>query len=148
MNTNSNTRSVLNVTIFRTILPAIAILVSAGTSLLASTTDTSPYVSQQVYSFPNNGLLPSGPSTGVIQATDGNFYGVTSESGPSNAGSIYRITPAGTMTVLANFSGTNGLSPYENLVQASDGNFYGTTYFGGQSNLGTVFKITAGGTLT
>jgi uncharacterized repeat protein (TIGR03803 family) len=57
-------------------------------------------------------------------------------------------SPAQTFTTLANFNGTNGVSPAAALVQGTDGNFYGTTSRGGAGNGGTVFKITSGGTLT
>jgi uncharacterized repeat protein (TIGR03803 family) len=50
---------------------------------------------------------------------------------------------------LANFTGTNGSSPYSaTLAQGPDGDFYGTTGAGGANGQGTVFKISSGGTLT
>jgi uncharacterized repeat protein (TIGR03803 family) len=57
--------------------------------------------------------------------------------------------PPSTVTILVNFNGTNGASPFtENLVQGKDGNLYGTTLYGGASNDGTVFKMTPAGALT
>jgi ATP-dependent DNA helicase RecG len=53
----------------------------------------------------------------------------------------FKITPAGTLTMLHSFDLTDGYNPEEGLIQASDGNFYGTTS-------GTIFKITPTGTLT
>jgi uncharacterized repeat protein (TIGR03803 family) len=103
------------------------------------------------------------PAGGLIQATDGNFYGTTQYGGPNSCpfeagndygcGTIFKITPSGTLTTLHSFDGTDGLSPEAALVQGTDGNFYGTTYWGGADqacNLGcgTVFKITPGGTFT
>ena len=94
------------------------------------------------------------PSAALVQATDGNFYGTTSEGGASSncgsagCGTIFKITPSGTLTTLHNFSGGDGAAPVAGLVQATDGNFYGTTYGGGTYSVGTVFKITASGTLT
>ena len=59
------------------------------------------------------------------------------------------ISPAQTLTTLANFTWTNGARPlYGSLVQGTDGNFYGTTELGGANDGGTVFKITPGGALT
>ncbi len=85
---------------------------------------------------------------GLIQASDGNFYGTASEGGSGNAGMIFRITPSGTLTALINFSGTaTGGAPQGPLIQASDGNLYGTTSSGGVDG-GTVFKMTLDGTLT
>jgi uncharacterized repeat protein (TIGR03803 family) len=94
---------------------------------------------------------------GMIQASDGNFYGVTPEGGGvSGCGRVYRVTPSGTLTPLHEFAGSpsDGCQPFGPLVQASDGNFYGTTYYGGTSNncdafgCGMVFKVTTGRTET
>ena len=98
------------------------------------------------------------PYAGLIQTTDGNFYGVTITGGDphSNCGTVYKVTASGTLTTLHAFAGhpNDGCEPYGPLVQATDGNFYGTTNYGGTSNncgtfaCGTVFKITTGGTET
>jgi uncharacterized repeat protein (TIGR03803 family) len=90
---------------------------------------------------------------GLVQATDGNFYGTTAFGGSNGSGTVFKITPSGTLTTLHNFcSGgaacVDGDAPYAGLVQATDGNFYGTTVVGGALNWGTVFKITPDGTLT
>jgi uncharacterized repeat protein (TIGR03803 family) len=95
----------------------------------------------------NKGSHPFGA---LLQASDGNFYGTTREGGPKGLGTIFKMTPAGELTTLVEFT-TNGIinkgdSPYAGLVQGSDGNFYGTTERGGASNLGTVFKIATNGT--
>ena len=68
------------------------------------------------------------PMAGLVQATDGNFYGTTSSGGASGNGTVFKITPNGTLTVLHAFSysGEGGM-PRSGLVQATDGNFYGTT---------------------
>jgi len=93
-----------------------------------------------------------GPSGGLIQATDGNFYGTTEEGGASGYGTVFKITPLGTLTTLYSFCGQpncgDGINPTAGLTQASDGNFYGTTFGGGGTGYGTVFKMTPGGTLT
>jgi uncharacterized repeat protein (TIGR03803 family) len=95
------------------------------------------------------GFTPSSP---LIQATDGNFYGTTPQGGANypGFGTIFKITPSGTLTVLHSFDGTDGEKSFAALVQGTDGNFYGTTSFGGgNANFsGTVFKITPSGTLT
>jgi uncharacterized repeat protein (TIGR03803 family) len=88
-----------------------------------------------------------------VQASDGNFYGTTVEGGADGAGTVFRITPSGTLTTLYSFCSqvncTDGYWPYAGLVQAADGNLYGTTGNGGAfGNYGTVFKITPSGTLT
>jgi uncharacterized repeat protein (TIGR03803 family) len=85
---------------------------------------------------------------GLVQGTDGNFYGTTQQGGTSGHGTVFRITPSGTLTTLYSFAVSDGASPYAGLVQGTDGNFYGTTDAGGTGGYGTVFKITPSGTLT
>jgi len=107
-----------------------------------------------LYSFCSQAGCADGahPYAGLIQATDGNFYGATYQGGTRNSGTIFKITPGGTLTTLYSFCSQTGCAdgayPYAQLVQATDGNFYGTTYGGGANRVGTVFEITAGGTLT
>ncbi len=90
------------------------------------------------------------PYGGLVQATNGNFYGTTDSGGADGSGTVYEITPAGVFTTLYSFTGgADGSSPYgETLVQADNGNFYGTTYVRGAKGGGTVFEITPGGQLT
>jgi uncharacterized repeat protein (TIGR03803 family) len=88
------------------------------------------------------------PLAGLIQATNGNFYGTTEVGGASGFGTVFKITPSGTLTTLHSFDFTDGSAPYAGLIQAANGNFYGTTQQGGVSGFGTAFKITAGGTFT
>ena len=90
---------------------------------------------------------------GLVQATDGNFYGTTAQGGAYcnyGCGTVFKITPSGTLTTLHLFDGTDGVSPRGALVQATDGNFYGTTAYGGANVVyyGTLFKITPSGRLT
>ena len=68
----------------------------------------------------NGDSLPVYPP---IQASDGNFYGVSGNE-VQICGNVYRMTPAGVYTNLHTFSGSD-CHP-SNLVQASDGNLYGT----------------------
>src|SRR5580698_8352831 len=92
------------------------------------------------------------PSASLVQGVDGNFYGTTYIGGSYLFGSIFKITPTGTLTTVYSFcSQTNcvdGELPGAQLVQATDRNFYGTTEEGGAYGYGTVFKITAAGALT
>ena len=88
------------------------------------------------------------PRAGLVQATNGNFYGTTVSSGTYGFGTVFEITTSGTLTTLHSFDGTDGIEPEAGLVQATNGNFYGTIYEGGAHSIGTVFKITPSGTLT
>jgi uncharacterized repeat protein (TIGR03803 family) len=91
----------------------------------------------------------------LVQATDGNFYGTAWGGGFYNntecsvygCGTIFKITPGGTLTTLYTFQGTDGTSP-DALVQATDGNFYGASGIASGNNFGTLFEITAAGKLT
>jgi uncharacterized repeat protein (TIGR03803 family) len=88
------------------------------------------------------------PFAGLVQATDGNFYGTAGYGGTHGSGTVFKITPAGALTTLHSFNSTDGWGPFGGVVQATDGSFYGTTYGGGAYTHGTVFKITPAGTLT
>jgi uncharacterized repeat protein (TIGR03803 family) len=85
------------------------------------------------------------PLAGLIQGTDGNFYGTTELGGVEGVGTVFRITPRGALTVLHSFCSepncADGVEPGSGLVQATDGNFYGATAY-------TVFRIAPTGKLT
>lgn len=102
-----------------------------------------------------------------MQGTDGNFYGVTYAGGVSSncplspntgCGTLFRVTPAGTLTQLYTFCSkancTDGFEPVGSLVEGANGNFYGVTQLGGGNSslcgegCGTVFEITPAGQLT
>jgi uncharacterized repeat protein (TIGR03803 family) len=68
--------------------------------------------------------------------------------GRSGNGTIFQITPAGALTTIYRFKGTDGSRPFAALVQGSDGYLYGTTLGGGINQYGTVFRTTTGGVLT
>jgi uncharacterized repeat protein (TIGR03803 family) len=89
------------------------------------------------------------PVTVLVQGTDGNFYGTTQSGGTEGGfGTVFKITPAGTLTTLHSFSGYDGAAPYGSLVLAANGNFYGTTNVGTANGSGSVFTITPSGGLT
>ena len=92
-----------------------------------------------------NGSTPEAP---LIQASDGNFYGTTSDADISSPnGTIFKITPSG-LTTLFSFDTVDGSAPTGALIQASDGEFYGTTSEGGTNGYGTVYKMTSDGLVT
>lgn len=91
----------------------------------------------------------STPNSGLERAADGSFFGSTYEGGPTNLGTIYRVTPEGVRTSLMHFSTDfRGRLPKGNLTTGPDGNLYGTTTTGGTYERGTIFKITPAGDLT
>jgi len=102
-----------------------------------------------LHAFPKTGTDGEIPYAGVIQGIDGNFYGTTYFGGANGLGTVFKVTPGGTETVLYSFAGgSDGEHPYAGVIQGSDGNFYGTTYQGGASGYGTIFKLTPSGTET
>src|SRR5438876_2072060 len=89
------------------------------------------------------------PQAGLIQASDGNFYGTTSFGGASGNGTVFKMNAAGTLTRLHSFTGSDGARPVAGLIQATDSTFYGTTLGGGSlGGYGTVFKVDGAGMLT
>jgi uncharacterized repeat protein (TIGR03803 family) len=87
------------------------------------------------------------PAAAVTPARDGNLYGVT--DGQDNAGTVYKITPDGSKSVLWTFgTGSDGAQPNGPLLESKDGNFYGVTEEGGIYGGGTVYKISPAGAET
>lgn len=95
----------------------------------------------------------AGPVAGVVQDKDHNYYGTTGFGGITNSqcasgcGTVFQLTPGGTLTTLHQFNSSDGNLPL-GLVRGSDNNLYGTTELGGAFNKGTIFEITPSGTLT
>jgi uncharacterized repeat protein (TIGR03803 family) len=98
----------------------------------------------------------AGPLGSLVQTPNGDFYGTTQDGGSHRGGTVFKITPTGTLTTLYRFCArdncVNGKWPTAGLTLASDGNFYGTAQNGGSNNCsdgcGTVFRITPAGELT
>jgi uncharacterized repeat protein (TIGR03803 family) len=103
-----------------------------------------------LYNFCSQASCTDGASSyaGLVQAANGNFYGTTIGGGANFEGTVFKITPGGTLTTLHSFDVTDGWSAQSGLVLATDGNLYGTTQQGGAHSAGTIFKITPSGTLT
>jgi uncharacterized repeat protein (TIGR03803 family) len=128
-----------------------------------------------MYSFPNpspDSVTGLSPWAGLVQGTDGNFYGTTYSGGnqsctphgygvpaygpydgnptysASGCGTVFRMDSTGTATVLYSFSGqSDGNYPQAALIVGSDGNLYGTTTAGGAFGFGVVFTTDASGNL-
>jgi len=95
-----------------------------------------------------NGANGSYPTAGLVQGSDGNFYGTTLLGGANNRGTAFKVTSAGALTTLLSFNGANGIGPFTALVQGTNGNFYGTTLSDNVHGDGTVFQMTSAGALT
>jgi len=95
-------------------------------------------------------IVPSMPIAGagsylvsLVEAANGNFYGTQPEGGSSDAGSIYQVTPSGTIKTLYEFP-QKQLGLPETLLQASDGMLYGTArgeYNTGFHGYSSVFRL-------
>jgi uncharacterized repeat protein (TIGR03803 family) len=75
------------------------------------------------------------PIGGLVQATDGNFYGTTAAGGANGYGNIFQITPKGDFTDLYDFAFTTGVIPRVTLLQNTNGILYGDTVGGGTGTL-------------
>jgi uncharacterized repeat protein (TIGR03803 family) len=84
------------------------------------------------------------PEAGLIQGIDGNFYGTTSAGGANGDGTVFKITPSGTLTTLESFDGTDGAYSEAAPAQDTNGTFYGTTDEVGTDGQGTVFSLSVG----
>jgi uncharacterized repeat protein (TIGR03803 family) len=91
--------------------------------------------------YPHDGQIPL---AGAAQATDGNFYGVTTKGGTGRHGVIFQITPAGDYSILYHFDRTTGADPRCTPMQHTDGRIYGLTVYGGTRNKGVVYSLDFG----
>jgi uncharacterized repeat protein (TIGR03803 family) len=100
-----------------------------------------------LYSF-TGGSDGGHPYAGVILDSSGNLYGTTYQGGASNAGVVYKLSPAGQETVLYAFTGgADGGDPYGGVIFDPQGNLYGTTYAGGNQyyKAGVVYRLNPAG---
>jgi uncharacterized repeat protein (TIGR03803 family) len=89
-----------------------------------------------------------GPST-LIRDGAGNLYGTNLEGGSKSCpggrgcGTLFRLDPAGKLTVLHNFSASpgEGWGPYGALTGDASGSLYGTAESGGIYGGGIVYKF-------
>jgi uncharacterized repeat protein (TIGR03803 family) len=105
----------------------------------------------------SNGIQPGYGS--LLLASDGNFYGTTVSGGDNTTycsdgagfgcGTIFKVTPSGTLTTLHAFCAEvncqDGITPTGGLVEGRNGHLYGTAETGGSGFLGTIFEITPSG---
>jgi uncharacterized repeat protein (TIGR03803 family) len=92
------------------------------------------------------------PMAGLISDSAGNFYGTTEACGAVGYGTVFKVTPTGSETILHSFqAGSDGELPLAALVMDKSGNLFGTTPAGGatgcrqRGSCGTVFEVTAKG---
>jgi len=126
-----------------------------GTSSITIFKMTAAGAITKLADFCSHGSCPSGDllSGGLIQGSDGNFYGTAQFGGANGRGTVFQMTPSGTVTTLYNFCPVagcaDGSGPIGGVVQGTDGNLYGTTSSGGINGLncfecGTVYSVSLG----
>jgi uncharacterized repeat protein (TIGR03803 family) len=96
-----------------------------------------------LHSFGDPSVLKDGvqPYAGLVQATDGNFYGNTPYNGTSYFGEIFQVSSTGAYSILHNFDGTDGQFSQSTPMQHTNGGIYGLTEFGGSSSGGVVYSL-------
>lgn len=91
----------------------------------------------------DDGAYPHG---GVTLGFDGNFYGTTQGGGTHAAGTVFKVTPLGTLTTLWNFAnGIDESTPIFTTVLGQDGNMYGVSEAQYNGQYGAFFKVSAAG---
>jgi uncharacterized repeat protein (TIGR03803 family) len=99
-----------------------------------------------IHSF--NGNDGANPFGALIIGSDGDLYGTTSQAGANQAGTIFRMSPMGSVQTLYNFCSQQGCpdgsNPEGALLQATNGTLYGTTRNGGSDGNGTIFSLSMG----
>jgi uncharacterized repeat protein (TIGR03803 family) len=145
--------------------PIAAVIADKAGNLYGTTSGGGAYGFGTAYRLAPDGTLSvlhafaggtdgANPSAGLLLDKKGNLYGATEFGGGNTGcdggcGTIFRLTPDGTETLLHVFAGkTDGSAPVVSLVQGPDGDFYGTASAGGVKNFGTVFRMKARGRMT
>jgi uncharacterized repeat protein (TIGR03803 family) len=123
-----------------------ACLPGCGTVFMLTPNPDGTYSESVLHSF--SASDGQAPNAGLIADAAGNLYGTTYTGGPTDGsgcpwcGTVFALTPTGTLRVLHSFNSSDGSSPLGGLIADAAGNLYGTTSLGGNSNSGTVFKQT------
>lgn len=107
-----------------------------------------------IYAFCAQSGCPDGlnPSA-LVRGPDGDLYGTTYLGGAGGLGTVFNITPDGTLTTVYSFCAgggkcPDGANPVTPLFVTSDGKLCGSTAAGGPTGQGTIFEISPGGELS
>jgi uncharacterized repeat protein (TIGR03803 family) len=123
--------------------------------LIPSSSSPGTWSETTLYSFAGYNSDGAAPVGLFLNPFDGNLYGETRYGGsgasgdnsnpPDGAGTVFKVTPAGSGSVLWDFNGgSDGDLPYAGVIADSAGNLYGTTQSGG-TGYGTVFELNKAG---
>ena len=136
--------------------PLAELVQDAGGTFYGTTTGGGAYNNGAVFRMTPAGVLTnlysfgggsdgSYPAAALLQGSDGNFYGTTAYGGAYGAGTVFRMTPDGTLTTLVAFDGYAGANPQAALIEDADGSLLGTTQNGGASDEGVIFRLSFSG---
>ena len=106
-----------------------------------------------LYSFCAEGapcaLTGAYPTGGVTLGFDGNLWGTTEDGGKDSAGTVFKMTPAGTLTLVYSFTnGKDDSAPNFTVLQGQDGNMYGVSEEQYNGQYGSFFKLTTKGKIS
>jgi uncharacterized repeat protein (TIGR03803 family) len=94
-----------------------------------------------LYSF-SGGLDGNDPDSRLVMDDNGNLYGTTFDGGDFGAGTVFKLRPNGTQSVLHSFTGgSDGGFPTGDLILSVDNALIGTTEAGGDHGAGTIFAV-------
>jgi uncharacterized repeat protein (TIGR03803 family) len=92
------------------------------------------------YSF--DSINGRNPSSSLLQASNGKWYGTTTGGGINDLGVIYKFDlNTNTYTKLHDFSSSGGLFPNGDLIEVTPGKIYGVAQAGGKNNNGVIFSF-------
>jgi uncharacterized repeat protein (TIGR03803 family) len=105
----------------------------------------SPYNFTLLHSFVTTGTDGRNIQAGLLEGSDGNFYGTAIWGGANSYGTAFEITSSGNFVLLHAFSSdpTDGEYPFAGMIQGTDGNLYGMTAGGGANGDGAIYALTA-----
>lgn len=141
-------------------LPRAELILGSDNQLYGTTEGGGAFGKGTVFKVSTNGVLttltsfsgtPQGaaPVEPLLLASDGLFYGTTSEGGTNNAGTVFGMNGTGNVTLLTHLPARQfGGGPEPAGLLERDGIFYGTTRIGGSGGHGTIFSMDRDGALT
>ncbi len=91
--------------------------------------------------------IAANPQGALVQAANGNLYGLGFNGGTANEGTVFEFNPSlNTLTLKFQFSyAVTGGNPLSNLINGPGGKLYGMTPYGGPVGFGALFEYVPGG---
>jgi uncharacterized repeat protein (TIGR03803 family) len=139
-----STRPVLQFALAAIVSAALVATVPTGSS--AQTPSVTYTVLYKFGTNANDPLQPAG-QLAIAQGRDGNLYSTSTYGGTNSIGTMFKVTPSGTLGVVYNFDFDPGDYPFSGVTLGTDGNFYGTTQYNGEGP-GSAYKVTPAGVAT